>query len=266
MKISMAMIVFMLMITVAYPGNLQTSKSEIRNFDFRRYLLSVYLECRLSCEDIVREYNFSDEYCLSKFRISTAYADLNGDGIEEAVVQGRSCWAGTAGPDIHEVFSINPKGEVKSLDLPKTSKAGRVLFGNPNYDLVIENNKLIAQFYDTSGRKTPLVIRYAWENGKFTIESIETAPMYQTSYDCNQAKEEHEQAICYVRDLAELDLKLDVAYRKALKEMPQSDKQSLIDKQRQWIKTRNASCDIYKWWVECLQNAYLKRIEQLSAR
>ncbi len=45
------------------------------------------------------------------------YADLDGDGAEEAVIEAASCAMGTGGCDIVEVLKLLPTGELRSLKI-----------------------------------------------------------------------------------------------------------------------------------------------------
>lgn len=257
----------MFLLTVSSPS-FGAQSSEIRDFDFKDYLLRT--EAFQDCPERVKEVckNSSDaNYCPSGLSIKVTYADLTGDQKEEAIVQGSSCNTGTAGPDIHSVYERTPQGKVRELSVPRADKrAEAVLFGNQNYDLTVSEGNLLAVHYDTSGRKNPLVIKYQWKNSSFQIESMEAAPTYKTSYDCSKAKAVHERAICSVEELAKLDLRLDELYRRTLKSLGKSQKQRLIQEQKEWIAARNRSCTIYKWWVECLHKTYQERISEFEKK
>src|SRR5579862_2840637 len=102
------------------------------------------------------------------------YFDFTGDGQEEAVVVASTCMTGTAGPDIHAVYTREAYGGLAELpfldgrgDPPiddskvKDSKFKRTpVFGNPNYSLSVEGGKLVVRWRDASDREGPVVISY----------------------------------------------------------------------------------------------------------
>jgi uncharacterized protein YecT (DUF1311 family) len=251
---------------LATDANSASSSEAIRGVDFKRYLLAT--EAFRSCPEIVKEScsgRMDIDYCPAGLKVSVAYTDLTGDGLEEAIVLGSSCYTGTAGPDIHSVYQIDVKGEVHELSVPTAEKkVYGSLFGNTNYVLRNDGSRLIAEYTDTSGRDHPLVVKYIWGQGGFKVDRIEASPIYRTSYECSKAKTEQERAICYVKNLADLDLKLDRVYKQAINRSELNGRSKIVRSQREWITTRDENCPIYKWWVECLQKAYQERIKELE--
>jgi uncharacterized protein YecT (DUF1311 family) len=243
-------------------------KPSIRSFDFKHYFLTSpefeYSECPENVKEICAGRTDTD-YCPDGLSISVSYVETAKNASELAIVNGSSCFTGTAGPDIHAIYAMLENGQVKKIELPQVKKPKGAVFGNVNYDLVWEDGRLAEKYSDSSGRENPLIIRYQWKEGRFHCTSVEAAPMYKTSYDCTKAKEEHEQAICYVPELAKLDVRLDAAYKKRLAKLSASEKNELIAAQRQWITARNKKCTIYKGWVACLQGEYTKRIATLES-
>lgn len=77
------------------------------------------------------------------------------------------------------------------------------------------------------------------------------------SFDCAKAATNSEKLICSESDLSKLDEDLNSAYKAALQNHPQAE--SIKQKQKQWIKERNACSDI-----SCLKSQYTARIAQLS--
>ena len=203
------------------------------------------------------------------------YFDFTGDGQEEAVVVASTCMTGTAGPDIHAVYTREADGglaELPFLDargdpLIEGSRFKRTpVFGNPNYSLSAEDGKLVVRWRDASDREAPVVIRYKWDGKKFAVEDMEVEGPYPTSYDCSEATEELDLAICYSPRVAKLDVELGRVYRAALSGLPAARKQELQAQQRDWLARREKACTIYKWWVECLADFYGKRIEELKGK
>jgi len=78
------------------------------------------------------------------------------------------------------------------------------------------------------------------------------------SFDCIKAATNNEKLICSDAALSRLDEDLSSAYKAALQNHSQSE--SIMQKQKRWIKERNACLDI-----SCLQTQYKARIAQLSS-
>lgn len=248
-------------------GALSQAAPSIRNFDFKNHLLQEegYGECPKVVQESCKGSTDKD-YCPNGISIGVTYLQLAGNPNEAAIVQGRSCYAGTGGPDIHSVFEMDRDGNVRELSLPTLEHSTYDgLFGNRNFKLISEQGKLRAEFYDDTDRETPLVILYRWAGDGLQVDSVKKAPMFKTSYDCSKAKAEHERAICHVKELADLDLKLDQLYKRSLKNAAGAAKNAVLQAQRKWIAQRNATCVIYKFWVECLKEAYEKRIGALTS-
>jgi uncharacterized protein YecT (DUF1311 family) len=264
----------------------------IRGIDFNKVILAQ--EGYSTCLELERECrtkrDIDPSSCSPAVSLSVEYSDITGDGAEEAIVNGRSCYGGTGGDDIHAVFGLRGDHEVEELSVLNSEEANRsfsVLFGNSNYYFSSRDGELVAVWHDTSGREDPLLIKYKWasgqvvvgsktapwlyswegrEIGQFVVDSIKAAPMHRTSFNCAKATEEHERAICYVKVLADLDLKLGQVFEKRLAIATRSSKQVLINEQKQWISARNRECVIYKWWVDCMKEKYEERISELEVQ
>jgi uncharacterized protein len=139
-----------------------------------------------------------------------------------------------------------------------------MLFGNINLDLAEVGGKLTAKWHDTSGRTDPLVVSYRWSGSQFVVDTVHAPQTYKTSYNCSKTSTEYERAICYVSELAALDLKLDEVFKSAVAKTSGPAKETLVKDQRQWLKARDKKCTLYKWWVECLRQAYEDRIKGLT--
>ncbi|HEY2469042.1 MAG TPA: lysozyme inhibitor LprI family protein [Terracidiphilus sp.] len=197
------------------------------------------------------------------------YFDFMGDGNQEAIVVASTCMTGTAGPDIHAVYARNPEG--KLIELPFLDASGDPppseqipVFGNPNYELTVENGELVATWIDASDREDPVIARYKWEGKRFALDRMDVKGPYPTSYDCAKAARELDRAICYSPGVAALDLQLGEAYRRLLQRLPPDKKQQLQSQQRAWLAEREKQCVLYKWWVDCLTDMYSKRMVDLN--
>ena len=195
------------------------------------------------------------------------YFDFKGDGNQEAIVVASSCATGTAGPDIHSVLSLDTSGEIVELKIHEVDPSTYDnLFGNRNYDLTVEQGLLVATYGDDPKRELPLIIRYKWNGEEFDVVSIKKTGVFRTSYDCAKAQGEVENAICHVKELAELDLQLSSTYKALLARLAAPERQGLKSEQRAWILERDQDCAPYKGWVDCLAEYYQKRMDQLKRR
>lgn len=224
--------------------------------------LSAYLARQFGCEA---------EEVEPVYFWKVEYFDFLGKGYDQAVVVASTCMTGTAGPDVHSVFTRDEKGELKELKTQEVKLEHRVLFGNPNSTFRIENGLLVDVYHDTSDRDDPLVVKYKWDAAKeqFVIVSVEAAKPYKTSYDCDKAEkaqDETAQAICYVQTLADLDVELAGLYRMYIEGLATDERKAAIEEQRSWIAKRDKDCVIYKWWVDCLQERYKTRIAELKTK
>jgi uncharacterized protein YecT (DUF1311 family) len=197
--------------------------------------------------------------------------DFLGKGYNQAVVVGSTCMTGTAGPDVHSVFTRDEHGELKELAMEEPKFAHRVLFGNANSAFRIENGLLVDVYRDTSDRDDPVVLKYKWDKAKeqFVIVSMKLPPIYKTSYDCGKAEKVEDEAgiaICYVESLADLDVELAQIYKSYLSGLSAEERKAAVEEQREWLKKRNKECVIYKGWVDCLEESYKGRIAELKRK
>jgi uncharacterized protein YecT (DUF1311 family) len=195
------------------------------------------------------------------------YYDFKGNGTQQAIVVASTCMTGTAGPDIHSVFSRDSDGELEDLKIAEVDpKTYDNMFGNRNYTLSVENGLLAATFGDDSDRDTPLVIKYKWNGKEFAVVSIQKTGVFATSYDCTKSLTEVENAICHVDSLAHLDVELSALYKPLLAKLTGQEREAFREEQRQWLVTRDRQCAPYKGWVGCLTDYYQKRIADLKKR
>jgi uncharacterized protein YecT (DUF1311 family) len=196
------------------------------------------------------------------------YFDFNHDGADEAVVVASTCNTGTAGPDVHSVYTREAAGNIVELPLSPVEdppQGGPLpLFGNPNYGLAVEHGVLVARWMDSSERENPLVVWFKWDGTKFVVDHMKAEGPFSTSYDCSHATREMDRAICYAPTVAPLDKEFGKLYRARMQQLPPDKKEALQNQQRAWLSQREKQCTIYKWWVDCLKVLYSKRIAELS--
>jgi uncharacterized protein YecT (DUF1311 family) len=219
-------------------------------------------------KQVINEYSDCDS--LDQIAIDhLEYFDLLGDGQKVAVVVASTCMTGTAGPDVHAVYARDQGGKIveHSLDQLDPVKGGSALnipvFGNPNYGIAVENGQLVARWMDSSERENPLVIWYKWNGKEFEMDRMKVEGPFKTSYDCGKATREMDRAICYSPKIAALDVQLGQAYRGALRQATDQNT-AWQNAQREWLAQREKQCVIYKWWVDCLNEMYTKRIAELK--
>ncbi|HTD23627.1 MAG TPA: lysozyme inhibitor LprI family protein [Terriglobales bacterium] len=203
---------------------------------------------------------------LGAYIQNVIYYDFTGDGEDEAVVDAGTCNTGTAGPDVHSVFSRNSKGHLIELKIAEIDpKNYDALFGNRNLRLSVQQGLLVETFYDGTSRKKPLVVKYKWNGKKFLPVSIQKSPRYKTSYDCDKAQQEVERATCYDPALAKLDVELNRVYQSLLKKLSPAEKEDLRAEERKWLADRDKRCTLYKD-PTVPQECYESRIDELEKR
>jgi uncharacterized protein YecT (DUF1311 family) len=222
-------------------------------------------------EDDLRVYLAKENDCPpDQIYLSTLeQADLLKLGYDQAVVVASTCMTGTAGPDVHAVFTRDSNGEIRDLKMQEVKLPHAALFGNSNSELRIGDGVLVEVYHDTSERDDPLIVKFKWNPAKdmFEIASVEAAPEYKTSYDCAKAEQQGDEtalAICYVESLADLDVELAERYKAYLARLNDQERKKAVEEQREWLKERDKSCVVYKMWVDCLEGAYKKRIAELQ--
>jgi uncharacterized protein YecT (DUF1311 family) len=197
---------------------------------------------------------------------SLEYFDFTGDGVDEAVVVASTCATGTAGPDIHAVFTRQPDGSLAELKIHAPTENLGDLLGRVFYDLNVKDGLLVQTYQDTSGRKDPLVIKFRW-NGKakeFQAVDVQAAKRYHASFDCAKARTEVEKAVCDLSDVAFLDLKVDERYRRWLDQLSPADSDTLVQEQKAWLRKRDVICG-EDWDIDhCLEELYRTRLRELD--
>jgi uncharacterized protein YecT (DUF1311 family) len=194
------------------------------------------------------------------------YHDFTGDGQDEAVVMAFTCLTGTAGWDVHTVFTRDTNGEVVELPLPEFASRNRAefpLFGNANYILEIEKGEIVARWRDQTDREPAISVWYKWDGKEFVIERKLVTGPFKTSYDCAKATRETELEICYSPSVAPLDAQLGQLYRTRLAQLSPENQAKLKRRQRLWLAERESKCPIPQGnWGECAA-LYNQRIAEL---
>lgn len=217
----------------------------------------------------------SGEGCTGRAELDVAFADLTGDGREEAIVNGYTCMAGTGGPNVHSIFTTNGSGALAELEVDQSKRwfHGRPIYnglvGNKNFDFTHVGRTVVQTFSDSSGRQDPpLVLYYRWERGRFTLTDVHWGRTFPTSFSCEKVETAGEVMVCVDEGLASLDRDLARAYSGLLSKLPPTERRQLRTEQREWLKSRDG-CAPYKWpeeSKECLRNAYATQLSRLRTR
>ena len=255
MKTPLFPLLFTLM--AACPHAQAELQKDIRSFDWPSYFNKQYAECL--------EYEIYKNRAVELLPI--IYHDFDGDGRDEALVTGSSCNTGTAGPDIHSVFKLNPDGALTELKFNEDAKGAKVtgiplpLIGNRNWMMTVKQDLLCNQFFDGSGVKIAKEECYAFNNGQFVLTSIAYAQTSETSFDCHNAKKDREIVACRLPEMAKLDVELAKEYGALLRSLLEAEKSALIASQIKWLHDLDA-WHAYKW-TDDLAEKYQKRILEL---
>ncbi|WP_304170146.1 lysozyme inhibitor LprI family protein [Phenylobacterium aquaticum] len=112
-----------------------------------------------------------------------------------------------------------------------------------------------------------LMVRYGYHPLAFINERLVVGPggtsSLATSFNCVQAHEWAERAICSDTALAKADRDLSLAYSRQIALHPGPDQEALRASQRAWIVTRNA-CVTDPQPTDCVAKAYQARIAALA--
>ncbi len=242
----------LLLLSFLISFNYSEAQSDITKKDVEDYLNKKNEDCI--------EYNQRKVYIDS-----IEIYDVNNDGNEDAIVTASSCNTGNGGPDIHGVFTKDSLRGITELNIkygPDTIYDN--LVGNRNYYLSHDDNFLIADFYDVSGRQHPLIVYFKWEGKEFIIAKVIKAKTFKTSFNCANAKTDVEKSICGNSELAAMDLKLDSLYTAILSKLPKNRREKLKNEQKEWIKERDFNCNNSRLVADCLLEVYKKRIKLLT--
>ncbi|CAG4896311.1 lysozyme inhibitor LprI family protein [Paraburkholderia saeva] len=92
---------------------------------------------------------------------------------------------------------------------------------------------------------------------------VATLPMhaaYAASFDCAQAKQPDERAICASRQLSEMDVEMAVRFGTLTGLVAMGTRSDMQDEQRAWLHAR-AACRVDE---RCLRTSYTQRIDTLK--
>jgi uncharacterized protein YecT (DUF1311 family) len=242
-------LIFALLIAGAGQNAAQDRKKEISKDEVTQYIAKAS-----SCD--------AGDITINSFE----HFDFAGDGIGQAIVVASTCNTGTAGPDVHAVFVRQPDQSLAELKIHQTNESKGVLLGRVFYDLNANDGLLVETFHDTSGRSDPLVIKLRWnsQQREFQTASVKAAQPYHTSFDCAKAKTDVENAVCYVQELAFLDVRMSGTYAQLQDQLEGADADTLVHEQKEWLEKRKVIC-APDWDISnCLETLYRARNLELE--
>lgn len=137
---------------------------------------------------VARMLNLTPETCMSQHVLDIrelAFHDFDGDGEDEAVVYGFSCWGGTGGPDVFIVLTAK-EGTVREVPFLRPGNEehpnyyrglrGKLQFeieGNSLVEIYPIYNKDDANCCPTGGTRE---FYYTVKNGEFTLDKVIDLP------------------------------------------------------------------------------------------
>lgn len=268
-----ALIASFLISLLGASGSPAASSSDLRSFDWMAYFDAKFPECL--------EPSFERPTAVDLSKLD--FHDFDRDGREEAILIGSTCHTGTAGDDIHAVYTSGPNGLPVELPLDERDRGAAVrgeplpteldgvmlrglplpLIGNRNFDLFVEGDLLCAEHHDGSEAEPPLSRCFRFENGRFVLKELRYSPVYETGFDCRKARTDREILTCRSERLARLDLELNRIYLERIADLDASERELVIDEQLRWLHDiDNWGC--HKFCNDQLVDQYVDRIEELE--
>lgn len=166
-------------------GVATTRKSTIREVEFAQFLLlrkDLGAALDVECPGVEKIQ-----------RLTVNFADLDGDGAEEAVVEATTCRMGNGGADIVEVLKIDQSRHLVSLKIDDSNFAQGMLYEGQSWTprLEILNGRLTRWFvmYDRGAGSNPKkgfkrVIHFKWSGDRFVIEKVADLPLKKGVREC----------------------------------------------------------------------------------
>lgn len=165
------------------PVILPSAAEDAKRLDIRNFDLAAYLG-KTEYRDCIYEYPDAPPVVIEQEGIGIFYTDLTGDGREEAVVSGWSCWSGTGGPDVRGVFMLSATGTPERLPI----EDHRYIVDGVNYSdgfaghqrLRVRDGRLIEivpVYRRGDGNCCPeggsRTFVYRWDGSIFVVQSVE---------------------------------------------------------------------------------------------
>jgi hypothetical protein len=157
----------------------------IRGVDLADFLNKHYAEVNPELEDLSTECGEGRDPLGS---VAIEYGDLDGDGQDEAIYQGMTCMAGTAGIDFYGVLKMMPDGEVMALPIKEGAKEfkgrGNLRDGlRGKLELEIKDGRLLEVYPVYKGEDANCCPEggsrefvYRWDGQQFVLDDIIDVP------------------------------------------------------------------------------------------
>jgi len=166
------------------PAPAKQPQKSIREIDLEEYLQDHIGEMDPDLANLQDQCAKGDDAIRS---VDFKYADLDGDGKEEAIFQGFTCLAGSSGSDFFGVLKLNDAGKIVELPIPPFPEQfkGRNTFENirGHVHLEVVNGRL-AEVYPVysgdectncaAGGDRQLIFR--WDGQRFVPDAIIDIP------------------------------------------------------------------------------------------
>jgi len=92
--------------------------------------------------------------------------------------------------------------------------------------------------------------------------AVGVAVAHQPSFDCHKAKQWSDMMVCGNPNLADLDVKVDKAYKKAQRSLPPQNAAQVREVQQAWLRGRE-KCQQDPDPIKCLDDYYQRRIKEI---
>ena len=135
--------------------------------------------------DIVRYLEQNDPSladCVSSkgFKVGISfkqYADVDGDGEDELIIVGSTCYSGTGGPDLYRVYKLFGRNKLKDISPPDPIPhfKGKPIFpkdGNWIVSLEFKNGYLIRTHSDSHYGNGTIKLYFKWVIDKFELIKV----------------------------------------------------------------------------------------------
>jgi hypothetical protein len=146
------------------------------NEDHRKVLLESFYAKKCGCDD----QRLTRDQCPIDLA-SIQYCDVDGDGVEEAIVNGSDCASGTGGPNIHDVLRFGANGKVIVITPVEATRSRDTFNGQPIFDTIVgscncdvsyQDGMLYYVYRDSSGKPKPLILKFKWLHGRFQLVEV----------------------------------------------------------------------------------------------
>lgn len=142
----------------------------------------------------------------------------------------------------------------------------------------VKTTQLNVTLWDYVETKHITIEKMGFINDDDVNEISHSITSFHPGFDCKKAQKLLDKLICLDETLTELDQLMTIEYNWLNSYLPPAEKKALLNEQRQWLKSRNETCQIpnknitptdetqKSKNVGCLQDIYTKRMDELLSR